>query len=275
MTPRRRPLLWLAGLVGYTLLLVPTGTLLLAFMIMPPWSDEGPSAWLEGFMEMITEKDWWAWAVPSCAVIVVTQFAFVAPVVRLRPPQGTRPRSLTVSLVIGGLVSTLLSMALGLALIELAASFWVGDLSVNPWGNNDLLGQLWTGTGLLVMLIGSWVFWSMLLLVFSRNLWPDTVLGRLVVLLFGGTIVELLVVVPVDIMVRRRTDCYCATGTFFSLVFSAIALMWLTGPGIVIAVTAKRRRLARRTHCGKCGQAKGPSPGPACPECGYAWQGPA
>ncbi len=124
---------------------------------------------------------------------------------------------------------------------------------------------------MLVTLIGSWVFWAMMLLVFSRRLWADTVLGRLVVLLFGGTIVELLVVVPVDVMVRRRTSCYCATGTFLALCLSALGLLWLTGPGIVIALTARRRRLARATHCASCGHSKGPSPGPACPECGYTW----
>ena len=78
-------------------------------------------------------------------------------------------------------------------------------------------------------------------------------------------------VLPIDLMVRRRTDCYCGTGTFISMCFSAVALLWLTGPGIVIALTHRRRRTARQTHCGRCGQAKGPSPGPVCPECGYAW----
>ncbi len=78
-------------------------------------------------------------------------------------------------------------------------------------------------------------------------------------------------VVHIDVMVRRRTYCYCGSGTFFSLCFSAIAIVWLTGPGIVIALTSRRRRLVRTTHCANCGQPKGPSPGLNCPECGYAW----
>ena len=38
-----------------------------------------------------------------------------------------------------------------------------------------------------------------------------------------------------------------------------------------MAITAKRRRLLAETHCLNCGYVKGPSPGPECPECGYAW----
>ncbi len=264
-------LLWLAGLVAYAAVLVPFGSILVAFMIIPPWSDEGPLGWLEATGEMLTDDEWWAWALPACAVIAVSQFVFIMPLVRLRPPQGTRARSLTVSLVMGGLVAAALTVSLGLALVELGAAVLNGDLGVNPWGNDEMMSEIWAGPGLLVTLAGSWVFWAMMLLVFSRRMWADTVLGRLVILLFGGTVVELLVVVPIDVMVRRRTDCYCATGTFYSLCFSAVGLLWLTGPGIVIALTASRRRLARTTHCASCGQTKGPTPGPACPECGYAW----
>ena len=83
--------------------------------------------------------------------------------------------------------------------------------------------------------------------------------------------VEVLVVLPIDAMVQRRSDCYCAAGTFWSLCASAVALLWLTGPGIVFAVTMRRRGMARKTNCAGCGQLKGPSPGPVCPECGYSW----
>jgi hypothetical protein len=220
---------------------------------------------------MLTDGSWWLTGLISCAVIAVTQFAFLLPVVRLRPPGGQRGRSLTVSLWVGATVAALLTVALFLAVVELVAGLVQGDQSRSPWGGGEMLDQVWVWPGVLVTAVGSWLVWAGALVVFSRQLWADTLLGRLTLLLFGGTVVELLVVVPVDIVVRRRTDCYCATGTFFALCFSAVALLWLTGPGIVIAATARRRRLARRTHCGRCGHAKGPSPGPACPECGYAW----
>ena len=271
MPLRRRVLLWLAGLAVYTTLLVPVGTVLLTFLLAPPWSEEGTFGWLESSIELLADDEWWAGALVGCAVISLTQFLFLLPVIRLRPPQGTRPRSLTASLVLGALVAALISTALVAGVVELVASLLHGNFSESPWATgDDLLGEVWVLPGLLVTLVGSWVFWTMALLIFSRRLWADTVIGRFVLLLFGGTIVELLVVLPIDAMVRRRTDCYCGTGTFFSMCFSAVGLVWLSGPGIVITLTRRRRRTARQTHCGRCGQAKGPSPGPVCPECGYA-----
>ena len=71
-----------------------------------------------------------------------------------------------------------------------------------------------------------------------RKRWPDKVIGRL---------------------------------ALFSLSTPAIALLWLTGPGIVFPLTSRRRRLARLTHCAACGHPMGPSPGRACPECGHSW----
>ena len=128
-------------------------------------------------------------------------------------------------------------------------------------------------TVLVAALVGGWGFWSGILLVFSRGIWADRALGRLVGLLVGGTLLEVLVVLPLDIMVRRRTDCYCFAGTFFALCLAVIATLWLAGPGVVIALMSKKHRMWRETHCERCGYAMGPSPGPVCPECGYAWIG--
>jgi len=161
--------------------------------------------------------------------------------------------------------------SLGLGLIELAGNLLAGDFSVNPWSQGDLLSVPWVWPGLVLVVIGTWIGWTVMLLVFARELWTDTLVGRAALLLFGGTVVELLIVLPIDVMVRRRTDCYCAAGTFWSLVMSAVAIMWLTGPGIVLTLTRSRRRLARVTHCGRCGHEKGPTPGEVCPECGFRW----
>jgi hypothetical protein len=89
--------------------------------------------------------------------------------------------------------------------------------------------------------------------------------------LLAGTVVETVVVLPVDIMMRRRTECYCSTGTFYSLCLSAWALLWLCGPGAFLALTSRRRRAWAAEHCARCGYAKGPSPGERCSECGMEW----
>ena len=270
MPSPRRLLIWAAGLVVYTVLLVLAGTVLLAFLTIPPWGDQGVFGWLPEGVNLLGDFRWWGYAFPVAAVIALTQYLFLLPVVRLRLPDGTRSKSLSWSLGVGALLAAIITAAIGLAVIELIGSMGHGNFQEDPWGD-ELFGEVWIWPALILTLIGSWVFWTMVLLIFTRRLWADTVLGRVVVLLLGGTVVELLVVLPIDVMVQRRTDCYCAAGTFWSLSASAVGLLWLTGPGIVFAVTMRRRGMARKTHCTSCGHSKGPSPGPVCQECGYKW----
>ena len=273
MTLRRRWVLFI-GLPLYTVLMVPPGTVMLALASRPSVGG-GAASWLEDAWDLLIDPEWWGVALISCAIIAASQFVFLLPVVRLTPPTGTRSRRLSASLLVGAGLAAVLTLGLGLALVELLAALIHGGLpDDSPWpSDGEMLDQGWALPAAFVILLGSWGIWAGALLIFTRRLWADSVLGRLVALLFGGTVVELLVVLPIDAMVRRRTDCYCATGTFFSLILSAVAVIWLTGPGIVLALTARRRRLVRKTHCARCGQPKGPSPGPVCPECGYAWRG--
>ena len=72
-------------------------------------------------------------------------------------------------------------------------------------------------------------------------------------------------------MVRRRTDCYCATGTYYALLISLFSLMWLAGPGALILLMRRRHRRWEEGFCLNCGYEKGPTPGAVCPECGFAW----
>lgn len=273
MPPWRRILLWVGGLAAYLVATFVLGTFLVSLLLMaPPW-DPGGRGWIRVGAGALQEDDWWDFAVPVAAGIAVSQFLFLVPVLWLRPPRGERPRPLAVSFVIGGLVAALLTVGLLAGLAELAAGLLHGDLAVSPWGGTgrDLLDQEWVWAAAAIMFAGSWLLWTGVLFVFTRRLWADTVVGRLAMLLLGGTVVELLVVVPIDAMVRRRTSCTCATGSFWALCFSAVGHLWLTGPGVLLVLTSRRRRLARATHCSSCGNAKGPSPGRKCPECGYAW----
>ncbi len=268
---RKRILLWLLGAPAYVAALVPVGTFMAVGTLSLLPGPRDTSGWAGAAFELLEDGEWWAFASAVASAIAVTQAVFLLPVVRFRPPQGERSRPLAVSLVVGAGVGALLTIGLGLALAEFAAGLVKGDHGANPWGDEELLSLQAAGIGALLTLAASWALWSFLLLVFSRELWADRALGRLTAVLFGGTLVELLVVLPIDLMVRRRTDCYCATGTFWSLCLSVVAVLWLAGPGVVLAVTSRRRRLVHERHCARCGHARGPAPGPRCPECGFEW----
>jgi hypothetical protein len=205
--------------------------------------------------------------------IALTQLAFLIPVFRFRIARSERAKPLILSALMLAVVAAALTTGLAMAAAE-AWPFWregrdePGAIAVG----DDLFDEDWSFPLFATIIMLSWIVWSVFLVRFGlRSRRPETWLGRWVGLLLGGTIIEALVILPVDVMVRRRTDCYCATGTFMALLISIVATLWLTGPGVLIALTSKRRRAWYESHCECCGYERGPSPGQCCPECGSAW----
>ncbi|MHC4507244.1 MAG: hypothetical protein ACYTFI_28560, partial [Planctomycetota bacterium] len=197
-------------------------------------------------------------------VLVATQALFVVPLFKVDLQPARRSRSVLVSMMMAAVVAAAVTVALACGFLELL-NLWEGEL-------NDLLAeQSWGWPVTLPLFVTSWILWSAVFVVFTRKKRHAGLLGRLVTILLAGTVVEALAVIPIDIMVRRRTDCYCATGTFYSLFISILAAMWLSGPGVAILYLRRRRRMAK-VSCVRCGYPKGPSPGPQCPECGYEWE---
>ncbi len=260
----RRWLILILGIPVYTFLLMVLATGIVCALAVEDWASEDWSEFLWDLLDLLRDGEWWVDVGILTIVAVGAQAIFVIPVIGKRPPKAPRSRSLKASLIIAAAVAGTLTFGLMLAFTEFAGT--VLEIS----SDSDL--DFWTAEAIVTAIfVGSWAFWSAVLLVFCRGIWADRTLGRVVGLLLGGTLLEVLVVLPLDIMVRRRTDCYCFSGTFFGLCLAAGATLWLTGPGIVIALTSKKHRAWRQTHCGRCAYPKGPSPGPACPECGYAW----
>ena len=260
----RRWLILVLGIPVYTFLMMVLATGILCALAVEDWASEDWSEFLRDLLGLLRDGEWWVNAGVLTIVAVGAQAIFVIPVIGKRPPKAPRSRSLKISLIIAAAVAGTLTFGLMLAFVEFAGTVleMSSDLDLDGSAVEALVTALF---------VGSWAFWSAVLLFFCRGIWADRMLGRVVGLLIGGTLVEALVVLPLDIMVRRRTDCYCFSGTFFGLCLATMATLWLAGPGIVIALTSKKHRAWRQTHCVNCGYAKGPSPGPGCPECGYAW----
>ena len=238
-------------------------------------SEGTPAELIEYLVDMIDELGWWAWTGIPAVVMVALQGVFLLPVLSRRPPKGERSHSLVVSLVIGAMFAALLTAGLATAVIDLVAVLTSPEGSgAHPFGFGNLVYPDYAPMIVLVILVGGWGFWSLVLLLFVRGTWSDRTLGRLIGVLLGGTLLEVIVVLPLTVIVRRRESCYCATGTFYTLVIAAFVVLWLAGPGIVIALTSKRHRLWRERHCENCGYAKGPSPdamSAKCSECGHGW----
>jgi hypothetical protein len=188
-------------------------------------------------------------------------------------PRPTRGRRMAFSLVFGSAMAGLLTFGLiatalnffnawdtGLESVERSA----GELGLAPLG----------GWGVLLLLVGvPWAFWAAVFGVLWTGEWIDR-FRRMYKLLVAGTCLELLITIPVDVEVRRRTRCYCGEGTFFSLIIGVTMMFWTFGPGVVLLFLTRRmqRREALLRVCAKCGYDLRGLRATRCPECGTPFE---
>jgi hypothetical protein len=162
------------------------------------------------------------------------------------------------------------------------AGFGAAALSVGiPWVALSVTGTLLNaspleeafGTAILGTLALNWVIATPLLIRFLRRAPVDDVLGRVAAWLFLGSVVEAAAVIPIDVMVRRKSTCYCGEGTLWTLTIcwgvGALAL----GPAVWLIPLVKRRKRWLMGHCEACGYDMTACPAvPRCPECGSGWR---
>ncbi|MHC4415827.1 MAG: hypothetical protein ACYS0G_11140 [Planctomycetota bacterium] len=268
--PKRRTAFLLVGFPVYLAVLMAISSLLwplLAFGPSEAWDTW--SNWLVDGFPWVDDPGTWMLGVLPGLLIGTTQYLFLAPIVPLRVGLQPKGRPLLLSLVGAGIVAAAGTTALILALTDVAWLVWR-----NQAREYD---SEWTLFGVMLgVLACSWLIWTPVLVAFSRRRPHRTTAGRLAGLLLGGTMAELVVIIPVDILVRYRNTCYCTTASFHATWLASLMLLWLAGPGLFFALTSRRRRAWLENHCANCGYPQGPSPGPQCPECGYAWRdGPA
>lgn len=271
----RRPWLFVIVLVFYTAFMMGLATLTV-------WCIFDPIEGLQHAVHMLqTPSDWsfddppwWIFCGVPALLIVVTQVLFLWPlrggIIRARPDG----KPLMKTIIVAGFVAAVMTLALLLGIAATVQLIWAMSTASDPADFDPGETGMWIAIVICgAALVGSWILWTIVLKRFASRHPPDTQFSKIVGLLLAGTVIETVVLLPTDIMLRRRTDCYCGTGGFYALCFSAWALLWLCGPGAYLAVTSKRRRAWATGHCVRCGYAKGPSPAAKCPECGHDWSG--
>ncbi|MAB83938.1 MAG: hypothetical protein CMJ24_10990 [Phycisphaerae bacterium] len=278
-------ILSLAIVVGVSTWVV--GTLLTA-LIITPWHPDGDySYWhvdYDGWLGMIRfwwhEPAYWLNVGVLVPMIVGSQVLFLLPIVPMRMSPG-RPSSLTSSIFIAGFVAGILTLGLAMGMISLVQLIGGGldssSLSVfpyvGPYGAAFLDADAWESAEYLIpvsFLVVSWLLWCIPISRFLRRGQPLDRFGRLTGLLFAGTLLELLLLIPLEAMVRRRADCYCGTGSFQALVGAVLAAIWLLGPGIFLLL-ARRHPAWWKTHCQRCGYTRARGAASRCSECGWNW----
>ena len=199
--------------------------------------------------------EWLATAI-ALLILLGAQALFLVGMPQARWPKPTGGVSMTVSMLTGALVAALLTFGVFAALLNITTAWERLTETVE-------LNVFW-------VIPAAWAGWFFVFLVMWAGEWL-MVFKKIYKLLIAGTVLELLVTIPIDVHVRRRTSCWCGEGTFFALVIGATVALWSFGPGLVMLLLT--RRLQRRGYfsiCRKCAyDLRGLDPeSKRCPECG-------
>lgn len=170
------------------------------------------------------------------------------------------------------LVSAIIAGAGAAALLGgLVALFWSIPRVIAGGKDNDYYLATF-GSAAAAMLLG-WIVGTPLVLAFMRKHGHSEGLSRWASRLFLGTTIEAAAAIPMDVMVRKKTDCYCNEATFMTLIICWAAGAFALGPVVFLVPFSRRRKRWYAGRCEVCGyDMSGCMTADRCPECGAGWK---
>jgi hypothetical protein len=125
----------------------------------------------------------------------------------------------------------LVSVAVGALLTALLSCVVIWSLGFAIRGDDFWKPFFERETNVLLFWAAAWLLWAILFYFYFRN--TSAIVTRLISWLLRGSILELLIVVPCHIIVRRRHDCSAPIATSFGIT-TGIAIMLLSfGPSVL------------------------------------------
>ena len=200
--------------------------------------------------------DSWILITICLGTFLALQATFLLGMPQLRWPKPTRPVPMTVSIATGALLAALLTFGIAASVMNLF-NVWkkvTGAIDANIFWAIPIVWGAWFFV-FAVMWAGEWL----------------AVFRKIYRVLIAGTCLELLITIPIDAHVRRRTSCYCGEGTFFAMVIGTSLAVWSFGPGLALLFLTRRLQLRGYfATCRKCAyDLRGLPPDTKhCPECG-------
>jgi hypothetical protein len=206
------------------------------------------AVWLCSDMDMET-----AYLAIALVIFFGLQALFLIGMPQLRWPRPVRRKPMWMTLVAGALAAGLLTFGLIMTVMSL---FNVWKSATKSIGGHIFWAILIT-----------WAVWLVLFAIMWTGEWFRG-FQAIYKLICAGTWLEILITIPIDVQVRKKTDCWCGEGTFFALVAGSTVALWSFGPGIVLLFLT--RRLQREGYfslCGKCGHDLASASEKRCPHC--------
>lgn len=221
---------------------------------------------LREYLDLATLPEFMLWMLGGIVVLTAAQALFVMPV-RRPGVSGERGKGLRWSLCVAGLAIAALVLAAVMSVAGVLDEYDVVDESVIDW----IPGSPWTL--MAVVVLAGWAVATPLLVAFVRAGRKETVLARVSRRLLIGTVIETALLIPLDVMVRRKTNCYCWAGTYWGLTLCGAVGVFALGPAVFLPLLARRRATWYGGHCGVCGyDMSGDLKAARCPECGTGWR---
>ncbi len=221
---------------------------------------------LENYLDLLANTEFVLFMLGTIAALTIAQMVFLLPV-RRPGLAGEHGRSIKRSLYTAGAAIGLLLLASIMGI----AGFLDDVHDINLTTYIDFPGDPYTTFGGIILF--GWLIATPILIRFSKPGRKEDVLARLSKKLFIGTIIEIALLIPLDVMVRRKTSCYCWAGTYWALTICGFIGIFALGPAVFLPILSKRRKTWYSGHCGVCAYDMSGTPDALrCPECGTGWK---
>ena len=165
-------------------------------------------------------------------IVLLAQWAFLRPGKNFKVRLTTEGRPLKSSVFAAALMSMLLTTGLISLLLEFPD--WWEDIM-------DADSPIVIASVYITMFI-IWAIWAWIFFVYWKQGDRYTQSGKMIRGLVAGTILEIMVAVPVQIWATRQRDCYCCRGSYTTLILASTVLVWAFGPGIILLYMREKHR---------------------------------
>lgn len=209
--------------------------------------------------KVLSSGDFYIVLAGGSLLMLVLQTSLLWPV-RLPRARRERGRSMWISIIVvagSGMTLAAGGFFLILSLVQTVFGHRFDD------GSSNMIA-----TTLTLVVIISWLALTPAVWLFVRGRNPDDAMTGLTRRLFAGGAVEFIVAIPVDVLVRRKTDCYCGEGSLVALIIATSFMLVTAGPLALLIALRARRQAWWRTRCSLCNYDLAGLPSAVCPECG-------
>ena len=182
---------------------------------------------------------YWAWL----GIMALGQAALLAVPVRATQSRPVARRPLIFTVLASGLMMGGLAVGILFSLIEFIVHFDTGATASDA--------PEWSVPAALILGGLTWIAWSGVFYRISRKSEPRDMITRQCRHLFKGSVLELLVAVPLHVVARRRGYCCAGFMTFVGIAMGIAVMLFAYGPAVYFLFVERWRRLhPDKNNCG-------------------------